>query len=198
MHERSIILHNMTTYVSSSLSSVMLSYILAQMPRHSPQPVEQSNPALRQEQRRVSLPILQFHRTIFSSAFVETSLSRAAVYPLLLSSQDFVDADVDQALIPPSIFAPGGKHGGYGTWQLMTLEEGFQAARNVYWWLPSDEILSSVSPTAPVYMHISAASPALDMSEGVAFSCRKISARVMNWLSERMCLRASPIPMLNT
>ena len=32
----------------------------------------------------------------------------ALVYPLLLSSQDFVDADVDQALIPPSIFAPEG------------------------------------------------------------------------------------------
>ena len=45
-------------------------------------------------------------------------------YPLLLSSQDSVDADVDHALIPPSIFAPGGKHGGYGTWQLMTSEEG--------------------------------------------------------------------------
>ena len=46
----------MTTYVSSSysLSSVMFSYILVQMPRHSPQPVEHSNPALRQEQRRVS------------------------------------------------------------------------------------------------------------------------------------------------
>ena len=50
-----------------------------------------------------------------------------------------VDADVDRALIPSSIFAPGGKHGGYGTWQLMTSEEGFQAAQNVYWWLPSDE-----------------------------------------------------------
>ena len=58
-------------------------------------------------------------------------------YPLLLSSQDSVDADVDHALIPPSIFAPGGKHGGYGTWQLMTSEEGFQAVQNVYWWLQS-------------------------------------------------------------
>ena len=36
----------MTTYVSSSysLSSVMFSNILAQMPRHSPQSMEQSNP----------------------------------------------------------------------------------------------------------------------------------------------------------
>ena len=30
-----------------------------------------------------------------------------------------MDADVDQASIPPSILASGGKHGGYGTWQLM-------------------------------------------------------------------------------
>ena len=50
----------MTTYVSSSnsFSSVVFSNILAQMPRHSPQSVEQSNPVLRQEQRRVSHPIL--------------------------------------------------------------------------------------------------------------------------------------------
>ena len=67
----------MTTYVSSSysLSSVMFSYILAQVPRHSPQPVEHSNDALRQEQRRVSHPILQLHRTTFSSAFGATSMS---------------------------------------------------------------------------------------------------------------------------
>ena len=55
--------------------------------------------------------------------------------PSTVSSQDYVDADVDQTLIPPSIFAPGGRHGGYGTWQLMTSEEGFQAAQNVYWFL---------------------------------------------------------------
>ena len=58
---------------------------------------------------------------------------------LLLSSQDSVDAVVDQAVIPPSIFAPEDTHGGYGTWQLMMSEEGFQAAQNVYWWHPSDE-----------------------------------------------------------
>ena len=62
-------------------------------------------------------------------------IARAAVYPLLLFSQDYVGANVDQSLIPPSIFSPGGKHGGYGTGQLMRLEEGFQAAQNVYWWL---------------------------------------------------------------
>ena len=45
------------------------------MPRHSPQPVEQSNPALGQEQRRVSHPILQLHRTSFSSVFGATSMS---------------------------------------------------------------------------------------------------------------------------
>ena len=83
------------------------------MPRHSPQPA-----------------LLEQH---------PCHIARAAVYQLLLSSQDSVDADVDQTLIPPSIFAPGGKHGGYGTWQLMPSEEGFQAAQNVYWWLPSDE-----------------------------------------------------------
>ena len=135
----SIILHNMTTYVSSSygLSSVMFSYILAQMPRHSPQPVEQSNSALRQEQLRVSHPILQLHRTTFSSAFGATSMSHCSrsSLPYTAFSQDSVDADVDQTLIPPSIFAPGVKYGGYGTWQLMASEEGFQAAQNVYWWL---------------------------------------------------------------
>ena len=63
-------INKMTTYVSLSysLSSVMVSYLLAQMPRHSPQPVEQSNPALRQKQRIVSHPILQLHRTTFSTA----------------------------------------------------------------------------------------------------------------------------------
>ena len=44
-----------------------------------------------------------------------------------------------QSLIPPSIFAPETTHGGYGTWQLMMSEEGFPAAQNVYWWLPSDD-----------------------------------------------------------
>ena len=52
--------------------------------------------------------------------------------------------------------------------------------------------------SAHVYRHTSAAFPALDMSASVAFSCRKISACVMKWLSERMCLRASPFHMLNT
>ena len=67
----------MTTYVSSpySLSSGVSSHILAQMPRHSPHPLEHSNPALRQEQRRVSHPILQLHRTTFSSSFAATSIS---------------------------------------------------------------------------------------------------------------------------
>ena len=35
---------------------------------------------------------------------------------------------VDQSLIPPSIFAPEGAHGGYGTWQLMMSEEGIPTA----------------------------------------------------------------------
>ena len=47
-------------------------------------------------------------------------------------------------------------------------------------------------------VHTSAASPALDMSASVAFSYRNISASVMKWLSERMCISASPFPVLNT
>ena len=69
------------------------------------------------------------HLTVTSHcAFGATSIHIAwtPVYPLLLSSQDHVDADVDQALIPPSIFAPEGTHGGYGTWQLMISEEVFR------------------------------------------------------------------------
>ena len=94
----------MKTYISSSysLSSVMFSNILAQMPRHSPQSVEQSNHALRQEQHRVSHPILRLHRTTFSNAFGTTSML-------------YCTGVVDQALIHPSILAPEGKHGGYGT-----------------------------------------------------------------------------------
>ena len=62
----------MTTYASSSysLTSVMISYILAQMPRHSPQPVQQSKPAMRQEHHRVSHHILQLHRTTFQQRFL--------------------------------------------------------------------------------------------------------------------------------
>ena len=46
--------------------------------------------------------------------------------------------------------------------------------------------MSSVSPTASVYRHTGAASPALDLSASVAFSCRKTSACVMKCLSERI------------
>ena len=133
----------MTTYVSSSysLSSVMFSYILAQMPRNSPQPVEHSNPALGQEQRRASHPILQLHRTTFRSAFgatsmshcMDTSLSSTAFQPR------FCGCRCGLSLDSPSIFAAEGTHGGYGTWQLMMSGEGFPAEQNVYWWLPSDE-----------------------------------------------------------
>ena len=90
---KSYCINKMTIYVSSSysLSSVMFSFILAQMHRHCPHPVEQSNPVLLQKQRRVSHPILQLHRTNFSSAFWATSMShcrdRTIVYPLQLSSQ---------------------------------------------------------------------------------------------------------------
>ena len=75
----------------------MFSYILAQMPRHSPQPVEHSNPALGQEQRRVSHPILQLHRTTFRALSEQRPchIAWTPVYPLLLSSRDYVDGDVD-------------------------------------------------------------------------------------------------------
>ena len=46
--------------------------------------------------------------------------------------------------------------------------------------------------------HGRAASPALDVSASVAFSFRKIPFCFMKWLSERMCFRASPFPMLDT
>ena len=112
----------MPTYVSSSysLSSVMFSYILAHMSRHYPQSVEQPNPALRQEQRRVSHIQSYSYTALHSAARLEQHpcyIPRAAVYPLLLSSQDSVDADVDHALIPSSILHMTGKHGGYGTCQ---------------------------------------------------------------------------------
>ena len=81
--------------------------------------------------------------------------------PLLHSSKDYMDAELDQALIPPSILAHKGKHRGYGTWQLMTSEEGFRAA---------------------LYRHTRVASPAVEMSASVAFACRKISACLMKWL----------------
>ena len=95
----------------------MFSYVLEQMPQHSSQPVEQSKPTLRQEQRIVSYPMLQLH-AIISAALLEQHpchLAGAVVDTLLLSSQDSVDADVDHALIPTSILAPEGKHGWYGT-----------------------------------------------------------------------------------
>ena len=128
----------MTTYVSSSysLSSVMFSYILAQMPRHSPQPVKHSNDALRPEQRRVSHPILQLHRTTFSSAFGATSMAHCmgTSSPSTAFQPRFCGCRCG-----PSLVAPECTHGGYGTWQLMMPDEGFPTAHNVYWWLPSDE-----------------------------------------------------------
>ena len=81
----------------------MFSKILGQMPQHSPQSVEQSNPALRQEQGRVSHPILQLHRTTFSNAFGATSMLYCA------------GSSCGSSLDSPSMLAPEGKHGGYGT-----------------------------------------------------------------------------------
>ena len=117
----------MTTYVSSSysLSSVMFSYILGQMPRHSPQPVEHSNDALRQEQRRVSRSA--FGATSMSHC-MGTSSPSTAFQPIFCGCR-----------WGPSLVAPECSYGGYDTWQLMMSDEGFPAAHNVYWWLPSDE-----------------------------------------------------------
>ena len=119
----------------------MFSYILAQMSRHSPQPVKHSNPALGQEQRRVSHPILQLYRTTFSSAFGATSMSHCmgTRLPSTAFQPRFCGCRCGLSLDSLSVFAPEGTHGGCGTWQLMMSEEGFPAEQNVYWWLPSDE-----------------------------------------------------------
>ena len=99
----------------------------------------------------MSHPILQLH-AIISAALLEQHpchIAGTVVDALLLSSQDSVDADVDHVLITTSILAPGGKHGWYGTWQLMTSEEGFQAVQNLYLWLPSDESAATAVYPAP-------------------------------------------------
>ncbi len=49
--------------------------ILAHTPRHSPQPGEQSRPALRHEHLIVEQPVLQEHLMTSSKAFGATSLS---------------------------------------------------------------------------------------------------------------------------
>ena len=175
----------------------MFSYILAQMPRHSPQPVEHSNPALRQEQRRVSHPILPLQRTTFSSAFGATSMSHC----------------MDTSL-PSTTFQPRSCDSPFHictwryTWRLWYLAADDVGGRfsgctkrvlvATFWRKRSNLNSYSVSPTAPVYRYTSAASPALDMSASVAFSCRKTSACVPKCLSVRICFRASPFPMLNT
>ena len=73
-----IILHHgeNETYVSSSysLSSVMLSYILAHTHRRCPQPVEHSNPALQQEQRRVSYPILHLIKSHYFQQRIRSNI----------------------------------------------------------------------------------------------------------------------------
>ena len=201
-------INKMTTYVSSSysLSSIMFSYVLAQMHRHCPHPVEQSNPVLLQKQRRVSHPILQLHRTTFSSAFWATSMShyraRTVVYPLLLSSQynlwmqmwnkpwfpfPYLHLKVNvEAMVVDSWW-----------WQLVASEEGFQAAQNVYWWLPTGE-----RSATSVYL----VCHPLQLCTGILgllllrliCHCRTIPACVMKWLSERMCFRGSLFPMLST
>ena len=79
----------------------------------------------------------------------------------------------------------------------MTLEEGFQAAQNVYWWLPTDE-----RSATSVYL----VCHPLQLCTGVQgllllrfiCHCRNSPACVMKLLSERMCFRASLFPMLST
>ena len=130
----------MTSYVSSSysLSSVMFSYILAQMPRHSLQPVEHTHFATGTAQSvtsHLSITSHYFQQRFRSNIHVTLHGHQFTLYPP-------VDADVDQALIPPSyLHLNQGTHGGYGTRQLMMSEEGFPAAQNLYW-LPSDDSAS--------------------------------------------------------
>ena len=207
IQERGIILDNMTTYESSSysLSSVMFSYISAQMPRPSPQRVEHSNPAFRQEQHRVSHPILQLYRTTFSSAFGATSVSNYR--GISLPSTAF-QSRLCGCRCGPSFYSPFHICTWRYTrrlWYLATDGVGgrFSGCTKrvlgaIFWWKRSNLNLSSVSPTATVYRHTSDASPVLDMSASVAFSCRNTSACVMKCLSERICFKASPFPMLNT
>ena len=197
----------MTTYVSSSYSLpyVMFSYILAQMPRPSPQPLEHSNPALRQEQRRVAHPILQLYRTSFIRACGATSMSHCMgtslpstafqprlcgcrCGPSLGSPFHMCTRRYTRRLLYSAADDAGGRFSGCTKHVLVA----------TVWWKRSNLKLSNVSPTTPVYRHTSAASPALDMSASVAFSCTKTSACVMKSLSERICFRASPFPMLNT
>ena len=192
----------MTTYVSSSysLSSVMFSYILAQMPRHSPQPVENSTTALRQEQRRVTS-----HHTVTSYYFQQRFRSNIRV---TLHGHQFTLYCFPAKILCMHMWTKPWFPFHNCTWRY-TRRLWYLAADDVggrfsgcpkhvlvatFWWKRSNLNLYSVSPTAPVYRQTSAASPALDMSASVAFSCRKTSACVMKCLSERICFRASPLP----
>ena len=49
-----------------------------------------------------------------------------------------------------------------------------------------------------MYRHARAASPGLDISEGVACSCRKIPACFVKCMVVKMCLIASSLRVLNT
>ena len=162
-------------------------------------------PALRQEQRRVSHPILQLHRTTYSNAFGATSISHymGTSLPFSVFHPKFCGCRCGPSLDSPFHIC---------TWRY-TRRLWYLAADDVggrfsgctnrvlvanFWCMRSNLNLSSVSPTAPVYRHTSDASPELDLSASVAFSCGKTSACVMKCLSERICFRASPFPMLNT
>ena len=137
----------------------MFSYISAQMPRHSPQPVEQSNHALRQEQRILSHPILQLHRTTFSSAFGATSMSLCAGSRLTSTAFQprFCGCSLDSLPLPYLNLKVNTEA------MVLTSEEVFQAAQNnngmsifsgdVICVLPTDDVIVGCTPLPRYSMH---------------------------------------------
>ena len=185
---------------------VVLCYVLIHISTDASTLYSQWNtPTLRQEQRRVSHPILALHRTTFSSAFgatsmshcMDTSLPSTAFQPLSCGCR------CGPSLDSPFIFAPESRYT-RRLWYSVADDVGgrfsgcTQPVLATFWWKRINLNVYSLSPTAPVCRHTSAASPALDMSASVALSCRKTSACVMKCLSERICPRASHFHMLNT
>ncbi len=101
-----------------SLSSVMVSYIYQHKcldTLHGPW----NNPTLLCDWNSAECIIPSYnYLALLSAALLEQHpchIARAIFHTVPLSSQYSVDVAVDQALIPPSILAPEGKHGGYGT-----------------------------------------------------------------------------------
>ncbi len=92
----------------------MFSFILAQIHRHCPHPVEQSNPVLLQKQAECHIPSYSYITLLSAAPFEQHPCHIAGTGPsTAFQPISFVDADVEQALIPLSILAPEGKRGGY-------------------------------------------------------------------------------------